>query len=199
MEVVRGLTIGDGSVTPQKIYLEVDSNKVCYVVQPNGVILTSTAGKINVNYTGNGGSVLLVVPKNAIDVKISDSISISGDYFGKLTFSGVSKLTALNSYLSTIYAQNSLSVMAQGSTVLANANADKSKTSNFTTCALTAQSIGDLLLAAIANNRTYAGTLTATGGTNAGASAINTYLISRGTTLAAVLTQLATWTITLNA
>jgi hypothetical protein len=75
----------------------------------------------------------------------------------------------------------------------------KNKTTvNVNSCSLTAQSIGDFLLDAIANNRTYAGTLIANGGTNAGATAVDSYLITRGTTLAAVRTQLATWTITLN-
>jgi hypothetical protein len=195
MEVIRGLSVSSGQVSPQKIYLEVDANKVCYVVQPNGVVLTSTAGKIDVNYTGSGGNVQLIIPKNTDGFQINNSaligiinLTLTETYFSAISCPFVSK----------IITKGNDTLIAGGSLMLTNLYCKNKTTVNVNSCSLTAQSIGDFLLDAIANNRTYAGTLIATGGTNAGATAVNSYLITRGTTLAAVRTQLATWTITLN-
>ena len=110
MEVIRGLSVSSGQISPQKIYLEVDSNKVCYVVQPNGVVLTSTAGIIDVNYTGAGGGILLVIPKNSIEFNIqySDYVGIlSTNIVSGINLNNSTKITQLNSAKAVVIIANS--------------------------------------------------------------------------------------------
>ena len=40
------MTIPDGNSTPMRAYVEVDSDKICYAVMPDGSVLTSTSGVI---------------------------------------------------------------------------------------------------------------------------------------------------------
>lgn len=85
-EAINTLSIGSGSVTPQKVNLAVDSDKTCYVILPNGTLLTSTAGVIDYNWTGAAGDVVLVVPKDTRLLRSSnndlsaETLTINGAY-----------------------------------------------------------------------------------------------------------------------
>jgi hypothetical protein len=194
-EAIEGLTISNGSVTPKRIYLKIPSG-ICYAVLPNGAVITSSAGIIDYDYTGTGGNILFVVPKNS-NINLSNVVTIN-EIRGTLNTKTTGVVDMSFTYIDKAFVNNCTSFIANGSQLMT-FNSSKSINNSLVGCYTTAQSIGDFLLDAIANNRTYAGVFTSTGGGNAGSVAINTYLISRGTTLAAVLTQLATWTITLNA
>lgn len=194
MEVIRGLRIGDGSVIPQKIYLEGDRDSISYATLPNGIVLTSVSDIIDYNYTGKAGKVLLVFNKNSlIGTDTADYIGV-----GKSNTIGAVYFTN-NLNMTGAILPNAVQASLGNSKMNGVVSAPKATIFDSQGCSLTAQSLGNFMLDAIANNRTRAGQLLATGGSNAGATAINSYLVTQGTTLASVLTQLSTWTITLNA
>ena len=49
-EVITGLSIASGTVTPQVVYSHVDADKECKVILPDNTVLTSTAGVINTTW-----------------------------------------------------------------------------------------------------------------------------------------------------
>jgi hypothetical protein len=115
-----GLMPYNGSVK-----LTIESNKVGFVVTPNGRLLKTVAGVINTTYTGKEGNILYLVDKtsNSVNLTLSGlkgSIICTGD--NPLYLSGNSALT---------------SIVANGS-----------KTIDGGSCSLTAKSIGDMLYAA---------------------------------------------------
>jgi hypothetical protein len=78
--VISSLSINSGRLSPQKIYLEVDADKASQIILPSGRILNSTAGVIDYNYTGRGGNVSLIVPKDTSKILVNDS-DVGGDVF----------------------------------------------------------------------------------------------------------------------
>ena len=190
--MITGLTIGDGSVTPQKIHLDAGATKICHVLLPNGTILTSTAGVIDYNYTGAAGNIKLYFEKSTVLLNISNSKYI-GSYYQKSTNSIVA--TAC-SKLTEIIAPNTEYISCAGASLVTNIVAPKANYILATNCSVTAKAIGDFLLAAIVNNPNVAGTANFGGGANATTDLVNAYLITKGTTLAAVTSTLSTWTIT---
>ena len=193
MEVVRGLRIGDGSVTPQKIYLATGLDTICYVTLPNGVLLTSVTGIIDYNWTGKDGAILMVVPK------INDGVYMeTARVYGTLRYNGYEGVLVSNSSITKIIANNT-PLIRLNYTNIETVSFNKATDVSADYGALSAFSIGNFLLNAIKYNRTFPGNFVATNGTNATTTEINSYLVSQGTTLSAVLTQLATWAITLNA
>ncbi len=91
-EWIRGLSLANGGITPQVVYLEVDADKTCYVILPDGSIITSTAGTINTTWNhslliGSDRAVTLIVPKTSQKVYFGDydnSGTIISDYIGDL-------------------------------------------------------------------------------------------------------------------
>jgi len=202
MEVLSTLSIGDGSVTPQKIYLEVDSNKICYVVQPSGAVLTSTAGVIDTTWGGSAGKVVLVIPKTTTIVTTDKTGSYSSDFTGDFSCNlNAIYLSSGSSFSSYTTPNATIQVNFGASSSLTDFYAPKIATNIFASgCALTAKSIGDFLISASINNPTASATANFGLGTNANRDAINAYLITRGTTLAAIeLIIDPTWTLTFNA
>lgn len=87
-EVITGLSLADGSVTPQVVYLEVDSDKTCKVVLPDNTVLTSTAGVINTTWAGAAGAVTLIAQKDRTKLNLGDyedTSEIFADFSGILT------------------------------------------------------------------------------------------------------------------
>ena len=193
--MITGLTIGDGSVTPQKIHLDAVETKICHVLLPNGTILTSTAGVIDYDYTGAAGNIKLYFEKSTVLLNISNSKYI-GSYYQNSTNSIVATVC---SKLTEIIAPNTEYVSCASATLVTNIVAPKANFILANNCSVTAQSIGDFLLAAIVNNPNVAGTASFGGGDNATTDLVNAYLITKGTTLAAVTSTLSTWTITIDA
>jgi len=204
--VIRGLSIGDGTGTPQKVYLEVDSDKICYVTLPNGTLLISTSGVINYDWEGDAGAVRLIVPKETDSVSLSNSTdSVVGDYSGVIDvkspiselrtiargYTSITSLTAedvfcyLNAHLTELIVPNAINVYAAS-------------------CALTEKSIGDFLIAASVNNPTANGSADFSGVTNPLFANIALYMHSIGVieiptppALSAWLTaNLSTWSLT---
>jgi len=108
MEVLSTLSIGDGSVTPQKIYLAVDSNKICYVVQPSGAVLTSTAGVIDTTWGGSAGFISFISPKNSSSITISLS-----DVSGNLRTDFIGDLFVSSTYITGLWARKSRKVISE--------------------------------------------------------------------------------------
>jgi len=71
MEVVKNLSISEDGA----MYLQVDADKFCYIVQPDGSVLTSTLGIISTTWGGTAGQVSLVIPKGEpLNISNSDFI-----------------------------------------------------------------------------------------------------------------------------
>lgn len=176
------LNIASGVSTAKKVYLKIDSDKTAYILMPNGALLTSASGVIDTTYSGYAGVATLSIPKtsvvqalyNTTGSKYSD---FSGEYITNMP------LTTFN---------------ISSNALITSAKAYKSKNIVAVGCALTAKSIGDLLVNFARNNATFAGTANFSGGTNAIDTDVDAYLVSIGTTLSDILVTLGTWTITLN-
>ena len=75
------LSIGSGEVTPQKIYLKVDSDKQGYIEYPDGTYQATVAGVISTTWNHSAGAIRLIVPKNTTEVSISAG-GVAGAYRG---------------------------------------------------------------------------------------------------------------------
>lgn len=99
-EYISGLTIGNGSVTTQKMYLSTGAGTTCYIVQPNGAVLTSTGGIIDIAYAGIAGNITLIVPKNGnINIQESKYIGELNTLATDLTCGYCDALTSINAPL----------------------------------------------------------------------------------------------------
>jgi len=202
--VIRGLSIGDGTGTPQKVYLEVDSDKNCYVVLPNGTLLTSTSGVVNYNWEGIAGAVRLIVPKDTA-VIFTKEIGVGGsDFIGELTTTNSGSLDFGFNQLTKITATNANIVAATNNMGLTDFSAENATQIYLSACALTDKSIGDFLIAASVNNPTANGSADFSGVTNPLVANICGYMYSIGVieiptppALSAWITaNLSTWSLT---
>lgn len=173
-EYITGLSLADGSDTPQVVYLQVDLDKECKVILPNSTTLTSTAGIINTTWAGAAGSVVLVIDKTSQTVLFGDyddTAAITSDYIGDLytTFNGIIQvdecafLTSINApsatevnasvcpSLSSIYAQNAITIVAIDSSDLSYISAPNATFIDTSGCALTANSIATKLASTLVN------------------------------------------------
>lgn len=202
-EYITTLSIGSGTSTPQKVYLKVDSNKTCYVVLPNGVLLTSTAGIIDYNWTGAAGGVTLVVPKNSSSVDFSDT-----DFYGDtLTVIGSYNLFfrddspgSLNDVIKNVIA-NKVPFISAYSRGIETVSCKKSINTNLGNNALTLATVKTILDDAytlyLAGQLT--GSINLSGGTNAYLNPAE-YSTIYGITYGALIDDMAIvgWSITLN-
>ena len=75
------LSIGSGEVTPQKVYLKIDSDKQGYIEYPDGTYQATVAGVIDTTWNHSAGAIRLIVPKNTTEVSISAG-GVAGAYRG---------------------------------------------------------------------------------------------------------------------
>ena len=75
------LSIGSGEVTPQKVYLKIDSDKQGYIEYPDGTYQATVAGVIDTTWNHSAGDIRLIVPKNTTEVSISAG-GVAGAYRG---------------------------------------------------------------------------------------------------------------------
>ena len=164
-------TISGGLMpTGGSVKLTIDSNKVGYIVTPNGRLLKTFAGEIDTTYTGKEGNILYLVPKNSIDVSVEVS-SLKGG----ITYSGDRVLDVIQCpLLTSVVALNTKSVYSNNSS-------------------LTAKAIGDILQNAYTKNQLVCD-YSFVGGNNALKGEVNSYLIATysGLTFATVNTRLVT-------
>ena len=149
-EVITGLSLASGTVTPQVVCLEVDSDKTCKVILPDNTVLTSTVGLINTTWAGDAGNVTLIVPKNTTRISLYDSgdTEIPADFIGIFTSNYATEILCNGCInLTEISAPNAITINASG-------------------CALTAVAIAALLAELVATGNED-GTLDVSGGTNA--------------------------------
>lgn len=208
-EDIAGLTIGSGVATPQKCFLRVDSDKSCYVVLPDGSVLSSSAGVIDYNWTGNAGRVKLIVPKTTSTIGLTSS-----DFNSKSKFVGkfetiicdnpnLSIDIRANSLITSVVAKNAARVDITNSTGITSVVSGNAINLYAQDCSLTAKSIGDFLFAAAANNTTAIGVANFTGGNNADFSAIENYMAGVVEQVGSmgldfwIEARLSNWTITL--
>lgn len=143
---------------------------------PNGVILQTVAGVINTIYTGVAGGITYYVPKNLTsDLQIGLS-GLSGSivYNGNLSTQFYGGFNSVDSYSF----KNQTLINVQNCGGLANLIALKAIDLNASNCALTAKSIGDILYSAYVDDRSDIN-YNFTGGTNATASAVYSYLTAQ--------------------
>jgi hypothetical protein len=201
-EDIAGLTIGSGVATPQKVYLEVDSIQSCYVVLPDGSVLSSTAGVINYDWRGSAGRVKLIVPKSTSILRLSGgkftgALLSNGTYNTDFTYQGTS-----NGIESISLPNASYIVNVQNDNSLKDVYCPKAIKLFAAGSSLTAKSIGDFLFAAAANNPTASGVANFTGGNNAYIAEVAVYMSGNPDQDATfvedfISNNLPNWTITL--
>ena len=110
------LSIGSGEVTPQRIYLEIDSDKQGYIEYPDGTYQATIAGVINTTWKHSAGAIRLIVPKNSFNVGLSAS-GVSSRFTG--VFKGSSERINVYIYNSFI---SGIEIMARNAQVFNNIN-----------------------------------------------------------------------------
>ena len=168
-EVITGLSLASGTVTPQVVILEVDSDKTCYVILPDGTTSTSTTGLINTTWAGAAGNVTLIVPKNTTRISLYDSgdTEIPADFIGVFTSNYATEILCNGCVdLTGISAPNASTVWAVNCTSLTSISAPNATDINAQGCALTAVAIAALLAELKATGNTD-GFLDISTGTNA--------------------------------
>ena len=75
------LSIGSGEVTPQKVYLKIDSDKQGYIEYPDGTYQATVAGVIDTTWNHSAGAIRLIVPKNTTEISIGEA-NVAGEYRG---------------------------------------------------------------------------------------------------------------------
>jgi len=222
--VIRELSIGDGTGTPQKIYLKVDTDKFCHVILPNGDVLESTAGVIDSDWQGVEGSIVLIVQKNtelfnidelgvgtfalianSLTINLTAEIIVRGSQgIDNLRALHATKINASNCLLRSVSATNVNYLELFNSPQLNDFYSPYATYVNGSNSAITAKSIGDFLIAASVNNPTANGEADFSGVTNALFANIALYMHSIGVigipnppALSAWLTaNLSTWSLT---
>lgn len=162
-EVITGLSIASGTVTPQVVYLAVDADKTCKVVLPDNTVLNSTAGVINDTWAGAAGAVTLIVPNNTSILTLS-----SADFVGVLNTQSNVVITCNNcANLTEIIANNSESIEAQNSPLIVSIVSTSAFGIDATDCALTANAIAIILANGILLHDLSLINYTFSGGSNA--------------------------------
>jgi len=160
--------------TGGSVKLTIDADKKGWVQLPNGVYLETVASVINTTYTGATGSITYYVPKNNNVITI-----VASGLTGSIIYSGDRALIIDSSTLITSLTANSaVYIQSQACTTLANVSANSAEVVNATNSAYTAKSIGDILYAAYVDGRANVN-FNFSGGTNANASAVYSYLTSQ--------------------
>ena len=181
--LIYGGTIANGGT----VKLIIDNDKTGYVLLPNGLILTTTAGKIDTTYTGIGGFRTVYVPKSNVGVVGINSSSIGGD----ITATGDTdyEFSLCPNLTGVIY--NGIGTLScVGDPLLATLIAPNNSYINATSCALTAKSIGDILYFAYLDDRQNV-FYDFSGGTSASEGDVDTYLIATyGVDLNSIITVL---------
>lgn len=139
---------------------------------PNGGILATTAGVINYTYTGVSGRITYYVPKNS-NVDVSSS-GLSGE----IAYNGTKNILAISVPITKLTANLSSEIHSYSNSLLSVIDVEKANTVIALNCALTAKSIGDILYAAYLDNRENV-LFDFSGGANAGATAIYSYLTAQ--------------------
>lgn len=193
-EVITGLSLASGTVTPQVVYLQVDIDKDCKVILPDNTVLTSTSGGINTTWNGAAGAVTLLIGKTAIGMSLSDGGSPASNFIGTINCYG-SYTISIDSCLEiiNINAINSSGILADGASNLSLILTKNAIDISAAGCALTAVSIAALLAELVATGNTN-GTLDISGGTNAD---INTWSVQANEDLYYLINTKG-WTITYN-
>lgn len=206
-EYITGLSLSDGSVTPQVVYLS--AYTTCYVVLPDGSTLTSTGGLINTTWTSAAGAITLIVPKG-----VTESWTIeSSDFIGDLVVNGIFDVLSVKSNanitsivanninqiesefctsLTSITALNAISLLVSTNEALESISAPNATYIDVQDCALTAVAIASLLAELVATGNED-GTLNISGGTNADYATWSLQAKADAATL-----QTRGWTITYN-
>jgi len=211
--VIRELSIGDGTGTPQKIYLKVDTDKFCHVILPNGDVLESTAGVIDSDWQGVEGSIVLIVQKNtelfnidelgvgtfalianSLTINLTAEIIVRGSQgIDNLRALHATKINASNCLLRSVSATNVNYLELFNSPQLNDFYSPYATYVDGGNSAITAKSIGDFLIAASVNNPNANGEADFSGGTNAIETAVAQYLYEQGVLVDADPSTMGAW------
>jgi hypothetical protein len=144
-EVITGLSIDtDGAIN-----IEVDADKVCHCIDPDGTVITSTDGKIETTWGGDPGNVILLIPKNSYVLHLGSAgaIGTASDFSGDFVtnFAGLVQLADC-ALLTSANDPNTSELNCSGCAALTDVSALKANILDCSNCvSLTSQSIYDAL------------------------------------------------------
>ena len=130
------LSIGSGEVTPQKIYLKVDSDKQGYIEYPDGTYQATVAGVIDTTWNHSAGAIRLIVPKNTNEITTTKIAHYPTRFRGDF-ISNIATTMAEMSYseISSYINDNAVSgVRLNNNSMLSFVSAKKSKSINVNSC-----------------------------------------------------------------
>ena len=161
-ESIFGLTIPNRTVAPQKVYLEVDPDKACQVLIPQGdAIYDSTAGVVDSTWGGVSYPLILVIPKASSKVKLNGS-----KYVGHYKSYTTKSLDAISCEgLTGVSVPNCEGIDLSNSPDVMNVHAPNAIYLNLNGCALTVDTLG-VLVAELRATGKMNGSLIVTNGEN---------------------------------
>ena len=200
-EYITGLTIGDGTIGVEKIYLKIEAGKTCYIILPNGEILTSYDSEIYKIYQGPAGRIKMIIPKDCLDLRTyhlttPDILStFEGEFISDIPYAEL----RMSGDISKLKVDNAMLVTASGRSLLTDFSANKAISVDCSNSALSAKSIGDWLIAMAENHEGESGSGNFSGGTNANEGAVESYLGSIGYDLQSIIdAELSNFSLTFN-
>jgi len=138
--LINNGTIANGGT----VHLSIDIDKTGYVFLPNGTMLTTIGGLIDTTYSGVGGKITYIIPKNAVVAILTGGYTagdVVTDFAGELAFGG-------NSFLTSITANNTTSLICNDCALLTTISVNKADVIEAPRCHLTDKAIADIIIAA---------------------------------------------------
>lgn len=169
------LIYGASAVSGAAINVDVPTDKKAYVKFPNGSALLSTSGSISSTNTSYSGKIYFYIEKSSPTASVYETV-LTGELntnnpYSNFYCSGIAGLTGIS-------LKNCFGISAASCPLLTNVIAEKVITLDAHNCALTAQSIGDILYLAYIDNREDV-VFDFSGGTNAAEGDVNIYIDSK--------------------
>lgn len=128
------LSIGSGGVTPQKIYLKIDSDKQGYIEYPDGTYQATIAGVIDTTWTGLAGAVTLIVPKTSALFDTHKNNLYVAEFTGNLVVNNATIIDIEYSRYTTARFPNATDVTAANSTFIQSIFCPKAKFIKLNSC-----------------------------------------------------------------
>ena len=128
------LSIGSGEVTPQKVYLKIDSDKQGYIEYPDGTYQATVAGVIDTTWNHSAGAIRLIVPKtNALFDTHKNNEYVAG-FRGDLVVNSATIIDIEYCRYATARFPNATNVVAANTTFIRDIFCPKAKFINLRSC-----------------------------------------------------------------
>ena len=128
------LSIGSGEVTPQRIYLKIDSDKQGYIEYPDGTYQATVAGVIDTTWNHSAGAIRLIVPKTSALFDTHKNNEYVAGFRGDLVVNSATIIDIEYCRYATARFPNATNVVAANTTFIRDIFCPKAKFINLRSC-----------------------------------------------------------------